>query len=427
MQSADMLPDNRIVYAVGKEVLIAENDGSRPKSLASLAGVVAKTMVSPDGGRILLQVNSVGDLSDTFEMTADGTGLQLIRKAAANECCFGWGQDGKYLLYSARTGKRWDLWALPLHGGPLRRSTMPVRLTNGPISFSRGAIQSRDGKRIFAIGSIARGQLVRYDMKSHQFVPLLSGISATDATYSKDGNWVAYTAYPEHTLWRSRSDGSERMQLTYPPMEAWEPFISPDGTKVAFDSVNDNSIRIIDMNGGSPREISASAWSPRWSPDGTSLVYNRLKADGSDNGLEIAEVATGKKSEVPSPNSEMGAFWLDQQTLASADGELKKIMIFDFRTKAWTDLVVGSRNNWLQNWINSPDGRYVYYAAGGVEATIQRIRIVDHHIETIVNLKDFTRVANFGAPQLRVAPDGSPTLTRAIDSEEIYALTAHRP
>jgi eukaryotic-like serine/threonine-protein kinase len=304
---------------------------------------------------------------------------------------------------------------------------MPIRLTNGPISFSQGAFSGRGGKQIFAIGSKERGELVRYDMKSLQFVPLLSGISATDATYSRDGDWVAYAAYPEHTLWRSRSDGSERMQLTYPPMEVWEPFISPDGTKVVFDSVGDCSVDVIDMNGGSPQKISASAASPRWSPDGNSVVYNRCNADGSDNGLEIAEVATGKKSEVPSPNGKLGAFWLDQQSMVAANGDLKKLMIFDLRTTTWTDLVSGNLENWLQNWINSPDGKYVYYAAGGPEASIQRIRVADRHIETISSLKDFTRVANFGAPQLRVAPDGSPTLTRAVDSEEIFALEVRWP
>ncbi len=428
VQSADMFPDNRILFAVGNDVLISENDGSRPHKLASFAGIVRNTVVSPDGTRVLLQVDTKGDSGwDTLAMLADGTGVRQIRKAAANECCFNWSWDGKYLLYSARTGKRWDLWALPVHAGLFRRPEMPIRLTNGPISFSQGAFPGRGGKQIFAIGSKERGELVRYDMKSLQFVPLLSGISATDATYSQDGNWVAYTAYPEHTLWRSRSDGSERMQLTYPPMEVWEPFISPDGTKVVFDSMGDDSVGVIDMNGGSPQKISASAWSPRWSPDGNSVVYNRRKADGSDNGLEIAEVATGKKSEVPSPNGKLGAFWLDQQTMVAANGDLKKLMIFDLRTTTWTDLVAGNLQNWLQNWINSPDGKYVYYAAGGSEASIQRIRVADRHIETISSLKDFTRVANFGAPQLRVAPDGSPTLTRAVDSEEIFALDVRWP
>src|SRR4051812_42388023 len=35
--------------------------------------------------------------------------------------------------------------------------------------------------------------------------------------------------------------------------------------------------------------------------------------------------------------------------------------------------------------------------------------------------------SNFGAPQVRMAPDGSPTLTRAVDSEEIYALSVRLP
>jgi DNA-binding winged helix-turn-helix (wHTH) protein/Tol biopolymer transport system component len=424
VQSADMFPDNRILYSAGKDVLIAENDGSNPRKLASLAGIVRNIVVSPDGKRVLFQVDARGDLKyDTFEMLADGTVVREIRKANANECCFGWSWDGKYLLYSARTGKRWDLWALPVRAGILRRSEIPVRLTNGPISFWQGGLPSRDGKQIFAIGSKERGQLVRYDIKSSQFVPLLSGISATDATYSIDGNWVAYIMFPEHTLWRSRSDGSERMQLTYPPMEVWEPFISPDGTKIAFDSIGDNSVCVIDVNGGSPRTISASANSPRWSPDGNSVVYNRVKADGGEGDLEMAEVGTGKKTEIPSPDGKLGAFWLDQQTMVAANGDLKKLMIFDFRTRTWTDLVAAT----LENWINSPDGKYAYYAAGGTEASIQRIRIADRHVETVTSLKDFTRVSNYEGPQLRMAADGSPSLTRAIDNEEIYALNVRWP
>lgn len=427
VQSADWFPDNRIIYAVGKDILIAENDASGSRKLASLPGIVWNTVVSPDGTRVLFQVDTGGDSKwDTFEMHADGTSVRQIRKAQGNECCFHWSWDGRYLLYSARTGKRWDLWAVPVYGGLFRQSEKPIQLTNGPISFAHGALASRDGKQIFAIGSKERGELVRFDMKSRQFVPLLSGISATDATYSSDGNWVAYIMYPEHTLWRSRSDGSERMQLTYPPMEVLEPFISPDGKEIAFDNVGNNSVCVIDMNGDSPRTISSRAFSPRWSPDGNSVVYNRVKADGSDNGLEIAEIATGKKSEVPSPDGKLGAFWLDEQTMAAADGELKNLEVFDFKTKTWTVLVAGNFRNWLQNWINSPDAKYVYYAAGGPEESIQRVRVADRHVETVNSLKDFARASN-PYIQLRMTADGSPSLTRALDSEEIYALNVRWP
>ena len=106
-----------------------------------------------------------------------------------------------------------------------RRSPEPVRLTNGPLSYT-GIVSSRDGRQIFAIGTRHRGELVRYDGKSSQFVPFMSGISAVDPTFSADGNWVAYESYPDHNLWRSRTDGTERLQLSYLPLLKVHPFLS---------------------------------------------------------------------------------------------------------------------------------------------------------------------------------------------------------
>ena len=65
--------------------------------------------------------------------------------------------------------------------------------------------------------------MVRYDVKLHAFVPYLGGISAVFLDFSKDGQWVAYVAYPQGTLWRSRIDGSEALQLTFPPVSVIYP------------------------------------------------------------------------------------------------------------------------------------------------------------------------------------------------------------
>jgi len=68
-------------------------------------------------------------------------------------------------------------------------------------------VPGKDGKKVFVIGSQQRSELVRYDAKSGQLVPYLGGISATGGSFSRDGKWVAYVAFPEETLWRSKVDG----------------------------------------------------------------------------------------------------------------------------------------------------------------------------------------------------------------------------
>jgi hypothetical protein len=104
--------------------------------------------------------------------------------------------------------------ALPESRGLLHHSaTEPIRLTFGPLKFE-GPLVSPDGKKIFVYGSQGHGELVRYDLQSKQFVPFLGGLSATFVSFSRDRKWIAYTSLPSHDLWRSRVDGSERLQLT---------------------------------------------------------------------------------------------------------------------------------------------------------------------------------------------------------------------
>ena len=45
---------------------------------------------------------------------------------------------------------------------------------------------------------------------------------------------MTYASYPEGNLWRSRADGSDRLQLTFPPLRAGLPRWSPDGKQIAF-------------------------------------------------------------------------------------------------------------------------------------------------------------------------------------------------
>jgi hypothetical protein len=51
---ADVFPDGRLSWIFGKDLFIAENDGSNPRKLASLPALLEEIWVSPDGEHILL-------------------------------------------------------------------------------------------------------------------------------------------------------------------------------------------------------------------------------------------------------------------------------------------------------------------------------------------------------------------------------------
>jgi Tol biopolymer transport system component len=56
------------------------------------------------------------------------------------------------------------------------------------------------------------------------------------------------------------------MQLTFPPMVVNFPFISPDGTQVAFHT-DKAEVFVISMDGGVPQRIVEKGYYASWSPD----------------------------------------------------------------------------------------------------------------------------------------------------------------
>jgi hypothetical protein len=278
------------------------------------------------------------------------------------------------------------------------------------------------------MGAKGRGELVHFDMKLRQFLPFLSGISATDPTFSRDGMWVAYTSFPDNVLWRSRSDGTERMQLTYPPMIAFFPFINPDGSKISF-TTQYRQISVIDINGGQPQLTTGKNFvGGNWSPDGNSLVITvpiLAEHAGEKNSyeLQLMDLTTGKVSVVPSSNGLVGGLWVTQDALVAATQDTSKLVTFDFRTQKWTDLFIGT----VINWNVSPDRNYLYFTTGGPDPKAFRIRFADHRVDAITSTKDIHQVVNAYGTQINVAPDGSPVFTRDIGSEEVYALNVRWP
>ena len=312
---ASWSPDGeQIIYARGSELYIARQDGSESRRLVTLAGPAEWPRWSPDGKVIRFTLDDQKSGTQAlWEIASDGTRLQPVLPGWSNppaECCGSWTPDGRYFVFtSQRVPNTMNLFALEEKSGFLgRRNLQPTQLTNGPTMMS-GAVSSRDGKRLFAIGGSPLGEVVRYDATSRQFQPFLSGISAIHVSFSKDGQWAAYVSYPEGNLLRSRVDGSERLQLSSPPMAVIWPQWSPDGKQIAFAAEvpgKPSHIYTISVDGGTARELTQGARDevfPSWSPDGNSLFFGNTFIPGGPSSvvsrldLKTNEIKTVKASE----------------------------------------------------------------------------------------------------------------------------------
>jgi Tol biopolymer transport system component/tRNA A-37 threonylcarbamoyl transferase component Bud32 len=424
-QDASFAPDGRILLAQGGGVYVAQRDGSNRKLLTRLDGVIRTPSFSPDGQWILFTLYSQSGQPDSiYEGRADGSDLHSI--ADGRVCCARWSPDGTYIVFTKSNRGRQDLWMIAMRTGLFQHSRSPIRLTNGPLSYE-GPVVSRDGKHIFAIGTKQRGEVVRYDLNSKQFQPFLSGISAFGPTFSSDGKWVAYTSYPDHNLWRSRSDGTDRLQLTYPPVRVLYPFISPDGKRVVYGN-SDSETYIISMDRGVPQKVIANdSLAANWSPDGNLLVFTDTH-DAAHLQLQILDLRTGARSVVPDSRGLVGGQWIGQDTLVARQLVTSKPMVFDIRTQKWSDLLPGTNPIIFINWLHSPDYKYLYFATGGKDPQVSRIRLADRTVERVASLRDLRQATGpDGNTQISVAPDGSPVFTRDIGTQEIYTLTLKWP
>jgi Tol biopolymer transport system component len=263
----------------------------------------------PDGARIRFSLQTQALNSSLWEVGVDGNDLhQLLGgwHSVPNECCGRWTADGRYYVFESGTSRENNIFALAETTSIFRKiSHRPIQLTTGPILYST-VVPDINGRRLFVQGAQRRGELVRYDAKIQQFVPFLEGISATDVAFSRDGQWVTYVSIPDLTLWRSRVDGTERLQLTYPPGAASLPCWSPDGTRIAFhfgEFGKPWKIFLVSPQGGLADELlseNANEIDATWSADGKQLAFGCIAFGNTENiDIQVVNVKTRQFSALP--------------------------------------------------------------------------------------------------------------------------------
>jgi len=417
-----------------KELYRANVDGTGVERLATVPRI-GNPHLSPDGSRIRF----TGEFFEypLWEVGADGSNPHPILSGYTDVRGGSWSPDGKYYLFTAWDGDRSSLWAVSeAHRWWKKASTsLPLQLTFGPLSILSPSI-SKDGKQLYAVGTERRGELSAYDSKSGKFTPYLGGESICMVDFSRDGQWIAYVTYPEGTLWRSRIDGSERRQLTVPPMAPINPRWSPDGKMIVFwDGSNGDRRRMtymgpgrmyaVSADGGGPELLLAGYFGdPTWSPDGRSIAYGHSPVGAGSPGSEVTilDLQSQKSTTVPgsqgmwSPRWSPDGKYLVAQSLLPPD----KLMLYRFDNNTWEKLASGTFIGWA-SW--SRDSKFVYATDG---ESVVRIAISDHKMEQIVSLAGFRTTTYYfdrvGYYWLGLTPDNRPLTTRDTGIEEIYAF-----
>jgi Tol biopolymer transport system component len=289
---------------------------------------------------------------------------------------------------------------------------------------------STDGKRLYVVAKEFHGELVRYDLKSGQFAPFLEGISAEFVAFSKDGQWVSYVLFPEGTLWRSKVDGSERLQLTYPPSYAVNPRWSPDGKNIVFfaiDAGKPGKIYEVSPEGGSPQQLmpdeSGPQTDPNWSPDGDKIVFSSGGVDPASS-INILDLTTHQITPLEGPRGLFSPRWSpDGRYIAALSADMRQLLLFDSRTQKWTEVAKG-RLGW-PGW--SKDGQYLYVQDASGTGALIKILLGEQKTERIVDLKNFVATSHYFPRWSAIAPDDSPLLLRDTGSQNVYSLDWEEP
>jgi len=424
-QAGAWSPDGqKIAYADGQDFFLANSDGSEPRKLFTGPDQVTDLTWSPDGSVIRFSVGDItGPRSAQWQISATGKDpLPLLPgwNLPSSDCCGRWTPDGKYFVFPSKG----VIWARAETGGLFGKAKgQPFQLTSGPMYFF-SPLPSKDGKKLFVVGALARGELSRYDAKSAQFAPFLSGISADSVSFSKDGQWVAYVSFPDGILWKSKADGSQRIQLTYPPLTPVLPSWSPDGQQIVFYGLSPGKKTksyLVASEGGTPREIipddPQEEFDPSWSGDGTKIAFGHGPS-GPNPGIRIIDLKTNQVSTLPGSEGLFSSRWSpDGRYLAAMPSASRSLMLFDFATQKWGEIAKITCG--FPNWSKNSD--YVYFLHEENQPAVMRIRIRDRKIEKVADLKNF-RQTGFWSVWLGMAPDDSPLLLRDTGTQEIYAL-----
>jgi DNA-binding winged helix-turn-helix (wHTH) protein/Tol biopolymer transport system component len=429
---------SHIVFSRGSALFLAASDGTDSRKLLDTPGIPYDIRWAPPSRADVLRFSMLGPglgPRTLWEVSADGKDLHSFppnwKPGAAEpdgDDNGDWTANGKYYLFRALRGRVSSVYAIrAFRRFPRAFEGPPLLIYSTPLEFSSLAPHP-DGKRAFFAAGQQRLEMLRYDARRAQFAQFLPGVQGRSLAFSKDGEWIAYVTGPDDTLWRSRPDGSQRLQLTSPPMRASQPRWSPDGTRIAFGGGpvgHTSRVYVVASAGGAPEPVTDASRidaDASWSADGNSLVFARRLPPG----LYSMDLNTRQAALLPGSEALTQPAWSpDGRYIAATNQAGTQILLLNSDTRQWTPLAAGDG---LGAPFWSRDGKYVYCQDTlAPDQPIFRVALRGGRKERLIGAKQIPQSNSIGYTLAGLGPDDTPIATVIYGNSDIYALDVDLP
>jgi len=432
---ATWMPDgHRLLVASGNELIEMGADGSDPLKLLTTPGPAFWLRWSPDDKRLRFTVRDAKrQTSELWEVAADGANPHPLFPGwsqPASECCGNWTPDGQYFVFQSSHSDitHSEIW-VERERPWYMADREPRQITNGPLDYQAPST-APGSDRVYFIGATSQYELLRAMPKSSTFTTLDPTLSAASlAQYSPDGQWVAWVNAADNSLWRSRIDGSERIELTTLPQRIFTMKWSPDNRRLAVMGLEPGKpwkIYLIDAEGGKLTPVlneDRNEADPAWSPDGQSIVFGRLPNrmdNGQPKAIYLLNLQTRKVTEIPGSTGLFSPrLSPDGRYIAAMPLDQRALLLFDRTTEHWTTVTVQGVGD--PTW--SHDSRSIYFqdflAAG---KPIYRIAVPAGKPQQVATIDNLRPIAAIDYRLIGLAPGDLPVITARTPAVNLYEV-----
>ncbi|MGO8759061.1 MAG: winged helix-turn-helix domain-containing protein [Terracidiphilus sp.] len=430
---ATWMPDGaRLLIASGNDLYVVGADGGDLHKFLTTSGLAFWLRWSPDGQRLRFTLRDPKrQTAELWEVRADGSRLHPLLPGwsqPASECCGSWTPDGKEFVFQSSHSGHSNIWALRERPWFLGQAE-PRQITDGPLDYAAPST-APGSDRVYFIGNTAQFELLHAVPRSSAFTALDQNLSAAAlAQFSPDGKWVAWLNAADLSLWRSRVDGSERIELTSPPLRIFTMKWSPDNRRLAVMAIEPGKpwkIYLIDADGGRPAPVlneEQNEADPSWTPDGQSIVFGR-PPDRMDNGqpkaIYLLNLDTKKVTEIPGSTGLFSPrLSPDGRYIVALPLDQHALLLFDRTTNLWTTLTTHGAGD--PTW--SLDGRFVYFQDFlETGKPIYRIAVPSGKTEAVATIDNLRPITATDYRLIGLAPGDLPFVTARTPAVNLYEV-----